>query len=225
MNDPIVTEFFARLDKEVVAPHIIQGKANLSARRSSDALGYRTGPILRIAEELGLFDRLESKEVRQRFFPTYPTFRIARANDEVKNSRSNEKLRYTIASNGDNRFTFREWVEGSNNHGGIRSRGYGDNDARDRGQAGDTLEPQVNMRKFDPKTSQPINDKRENGQLVDRRDRRPGHWRAEMVTLPLVAAVRELQAGEATYPVAHSPFAREMSRDERIRAGFAEQAS
>ncbi len=113
-------------------------------------------------------------------------------------------------------------VDGTNNHGGIRSRGYGGNDARNRDQAGDTLEPQVNMRKFDRSTGKPINDKRINGKLVDRRDRVVGDWRAEMVTLPLVSPVRELQASEATYPVAHSPFAREMSRDEKIRAGFAE---
>lgn len=219
MSDPIISKFFKRLDAEVVTPHIIQGKPNLSARRSSDSLGFRTGPILRIAKELGLFEHLEAKENRERLFPTYPGFRIARAEDDVKNSRTGQKLRYTIAANGDNRFTFREWVDGINSHGGIRSRGYGDNDARDRGQAGDTLEPQVNMRKFDPATDEPINDKRVNGQPVHRNDRRAGNWRAEMVTLPLIAAVRELQSGEATYPVPHSPFAREMSRDERIRAG------
>jgi hypothetical protein len=76
------------------------------------------------------------------------------------------------------------------------------------------------MRKFDPATGEPINDKRINGELVDKRDRRVGNWRSEMVTLPLTSAVRELQTGEATFPVKHSPFAREMDRDERKRAGF-----
>jgi hypothetical protein len=222
MDDPLVAQFFDRIDREVVAPHIIQNSATLSANRSTSSLGYRTGPVLRIAEELGLFSHLEKKETRERFFPTYPGFRIARANDEVKNSGSKEKLRYTLAANGDNRFTFREWVEGTNNHGGIRSRGYGRNDASNRGRAGDTLEPQVNMRKFDPLSGEMINDKRVNGELVDRRDRQAGHWRAEMVTLPLTAPVRELQAGEATYPVQHSPFAKDMSSDERKRAGFTE---
>jgi hypothetical protein len=222
MDDPVVTKFFERIDAEVVAPHVIQRSATLRARRATATAGYRTGPVLRIAEELGLFDHLEAKEVRKQLFPTYPSFHIARANDEVQNSRSNETLRYTLAENGDNRFTFREWVAGTNNHGGIRSRGYGANDAGDRGQAGNTLEPQINMRKYDPVTGQPINDKRLNGELVDKRDRQVGDWRAEMVTLPLVAPVRELQAGEATYPVAHSPFARDMNRDERIRAGFAD---
>ncbi len=76
------------------------------------------------------------------------------------------------------------------------------------------------MRKFDPSTGQIIDDKRVGGELTDRSERRPGHWRAEMVTLPLVAPVRELQAGEATYPVEHSPFAALMSDEERETAGY-----
>ena len=185
MDDPLVAKFFERIDQEVVKPHIIQDSATLRTRRATAAQGYRTGPVLRIAEQLGLFSHLETKEVRERLFPTYPGFHIARANDEVKNGRSNRKLRYTLAPNGDNRFTFREWTEGTNNHGGIRSRGYGANDATNRRKAGDTLEPQVNMRKFDSGTEKPIDDKRINGELADKRDRVHGDWRAEMVTLPL----------------------------------------
>jgi hypothetical protein len=89
----------------------------------------------------------------------------------------------------------------------VRSRGYGGRDAADRNRAGDTLEPQVNMRKFDPATGEFIDDKRVNGEVMDRRDRRPGHWGAEMVTLPLVAPVRELQAGQFSYPNQRSPYA------------------
>jgi hypothetical protein len=77
------------------------------------------------------------------------------------------------------------------------------------------------MRKFDPATGEIIDDKRVNGELRERDERRPGHWRAEMLTLPLVAAVRELQSGEATYPVPHSPFATLMSVEERERASAA----
>jgi hypothetical protein len=40
-----------------------------------------------------------------------------------------------------------------------------------------------------------IDDKRINGPLADRHKRRAGHWRAEMITLPLVNPVCELQAG------------------------------
>jgi hypothetical protein len=221
MDDALVAQFFERVDREVVEPHIIQDSPALRARRARDERGYRTGPLLRIAEDLGLFDHLERAEVRERLFPTYPEFRVARADEEVTHSRSSDrKLRYTLDDNGDCRFTFREWTEGSSNHGGVRSRGYGGRDATDRERAGDTLEPQVNMRKFDPATGQIIDDKRVNGELMERSERRPGHWRAEMVTLPLVAAVRELQAGEATYPVEHSPFAALLSGEERERAGF-----
>lgn len=219
MDDPLVARYFERLDREVVEPHIIPNTETLRTHRASGSEAFRTGPVLRIAEELGLFAHLEKKDVRERLFPTLPNFRIARATDKVKNSRSNAHLTYTMAPNGDNRFTFREWSEGTNNHGGIRSRGYGKNDASDQQRAGNTLEPQVNVRKFDPVSGDVIDDKRINGQLVHKRDRRPGNWRAEMVTLPLVTAVRELQSGEATYPVPHSPFATLMDRDEQKRAG------
>jgi hypothetical protein len=221
MADPLIKRFFERVDREVVRPHINQGKATLSAKRATASRGYRTGPVLRIAEELGLFAHLEKLDVRSALFPTYPNFRIARAADEVTHSRyPDRKFRYRLDEHGDCRFTFREWAEGTSNHGGVRSRGYGERDAADRDQAGDSLEPQINMRKFDPATGHEIDDKRVNGELADRRDRRPGNWRAEMITLPLVSPVRELQAGEATYPVEHSPFSKLMSADEREDAGF-----
>ena len=219
MDDPVVAHFFRRVDSEIVGPYVLQDKPALQARRASGSRP-RTGPLLRIAEELGLFDRLENAKVRERLFPTYPHFRVARANDEVTHSRSpDRKLRYTLDEDGNCRFTFREWSEGAN-HGGARSRGYGERDASNPERAGDTLEPQVNMRKFDPSTGEMIDDKRINGELVDRRERRPGNWRAEMVTLPLVAPVRELQAGDATYPVEHSPFATLLSEEERRSAEF-----
>lgn len=221
MNDPLIVKFFRQMDREVVEPNVFQDRATLQTSRARGSERFRTGPLLRIAEELGLFDYLERRDVRERLFPTYPEFRVARANDEVTHSRSSDRrLRYTLDENGDCRFTFREWTEGSSNHGGVRSRGYGGRDASDRDRAGDTLEPQVNMRKYDPVTGRPIDDKRINGRLVDRHERRHGHWRAEMITLPLVNAVREIQAGDSTYPVQHSPFADDMSPEERAAAGF-----
>lgn len=218
MDDPVVKEFFERVDREIVARHIIQDSTTLSTRRASDGK-YRTGPLLRIAEELSLFEHLENEEVRKRLFPTYPEFRVARAGDEVPHSRSpDRKLGYFLDKNGDCRFTFREWAESSSNHGGARSRGYGSRDAIDRTRAGDTLEPQINMRKFDPVTGEIIDDKRVNGEVMLAADRRRGNWRAEMVTLPLTSAVRELQSGEATFPVEYSPFAVLLSDEERERA-------
>jgi hypothetical protein len=197
----------------------MQGEPTLKARRKSGDQPFRTAPLIRIAEEEGLFDHLEKREVRQKLFPTYPDFRIARADDEVTHARMpDRKMRYTMTDTGDNRFTFREWGGDDANHGGVRSRGYGARDATDREAAGDTLEPQVNMRKFDPESGALIDDKRIDGVLAHKEDRRPGNWRAEMVTLPLVSPVRELQAGEATFPVSHSPFSKLMSPEEMALA-------
>jgi hypothetical protein len=219
MDDPIVQKFFARLDAEVVEPNFNQSSAKMSPKRRS-ADGYRTGPILRIAEELGLFDHLEQESVREKFFPSYPDFRIARANDEVISARQPDRpLTYTLDENGDCRFTFREWETGAN-HGGVRSRGYGANDARDPSRAGDKLEPQINMRKFDPQSGVLIDDKRQpDGHLTMKSDRQAGNWRAELVTLPLVAAVRELQTSNMTYPVPHSMYAGWLNQEERAHGG------
>ncbi|MGB3503426.1 MAG: hypothetical protein WBA44_17520 [Mesorhizobium sp.] len=218
MPDAVVQKFFARIDREVVEPNFNQNTAKMSPKRTSD--GFRTGPILRIAEELGLFAHLEQESVRGKLFPTYPDFRIARADDEVISARQPDRaLRYSLDANGDCRFTFREWETGAN-HGGVRSRGYGANDARDKTQAGDTLEPQVNMRKFDPRTGKTIDDKRtDDGHMTLKSDRQVGDWRAELVTLPLVAAVRELQTSDMTYPVPLSPYADWLNSEERVHGG------
>jgi hypothetical protein len=62
------------------------------------------------------------QNTRERFFPTYPGFRIARADDEVTHSRDRDaRLRYTLAGDGECRSTFREWVDDGSNHGGVRS--------------------------------------------------------------------------------------------------------
>lgn len=214
MNDPLIAKFFKRLDVEIVEPFVIQGRARLQPKRrtSNDA---RMGPLLRIAEELRLFEHLEKPEVRAQFYPTYPDFRIARASDLVTSSRDpDRKLGYALDSQGDCRFTFREWSGADANHGGVRSRGYGSRDAEDREKAGDKLEPQINMRKFDATTGKFIDDKKVNGHLMPAAERKPGNWRAEMVTLPLVNPIRELRAGRTTHPVPHSPFAKHLTQEE-----------
>jgi len=220
LPDSLVSKFFERVDQEVVNPNIKQSTAALSTKRTTGQ-NFRTGPLLRIAEELKLFEHLEMKSVREKLFPTYPDFRIARSSDEVISARqSDRRLRYTLDEFGDCRFTFREWEKGAN-HGGVRSRGYGGRDARDPARAGDTLEPQVNLRKFDPATGATIDDKRRiDGDRALKAERQVGDWRAEMITLPLVAPIRELQTAELTYPVQHSPYAELLSRDERDHAGY-----
>ena len=223
MDDPLVKEFFRRLDKKLVEPHITQDSQNLRTLRAKGERRFRTGPLLKIANDLALFDYIERDTIREKLFPTYPDFKIARAEDEVDHTRSpDRKLRYTLDKDGNCRFTFREWTEGSVSHGGVRSRGYGARDAKDPNAAGDTLEPQVNMRKFDPVTGEVIDDKRINGNIARKDERKSGNWRAEMVTLPLVSPVRELQSGDATYPVERSPFAKLMNAEERASVGYAQ---
>lgn len=214
MPDPLVAKFFERLDNEVVEPFLMQGNSTLRAKRGA-AGSARMGPILRIAEELGLFAHVEAPEVRSRLFPTYPDIQIARASDVVPNSRDlDELLTYAMDDEGNCRFTFREWSGDGANHGGVRSRGYGSRDAANPEDAGNKLEPQVNMRKFDPANGEVIDDKRVDGHNVHASDRRPGNWRAEMITLPLVAPVRELQSGRTTHPVPHSPYYKYLSPEE-----------
>jgi hypothetical protein len=216
-DDPMINRYLARVQAEIVDRDVIPNEPSLRTRRAKGDGEYRTGPLLRIAEEMGLFEYLERPEVRAKVFPTYPEFHIARAQDRVRHARHDRELGYTLDENGDCRFTFRWTPEGE--HGGVRSRGYGKRDALDRDRAGDTLEPQVNMRKFDAATGAPIDDKK-----APTADRKPGAWRAIMVTLPLVSPVRELQAGDTTFPVQTSPYSELMNPEERAVAGFTQAA-
>jgi hypothetical protein len=213
-DDPVIAKFFERIDREIVNEFVIQDRATLQTKRSTNN-EPRKGPLLRIASEVGLFDHLEKPDIRRDLYPTYPDFRIARAGDEAATAREPErKMGYALDDQGNCRFTFREWQGDDANHGGIRSRGYGMNDAQDKSKAGDKLEPQINMRKYDPRSDRFIDDKRTDGLLTKVVDRLAGYWRAEMVTLPLVSPVRELQAGSTTHPVPHSPFAKLLTNED-----------
>jgi hypothetical protein len=97
-------------------------------------------------------------------------------------------------------------------------------DAADKNRAGDTLEPQLNMRKYDPATGRVIDDKRVNGTWMEAKDRQAGDWRAEMLTLPLVNPVRELRAGDATYPIERGVFSTLLNPTERKAAGYTDAA-
>ncbi|BCG71967.1 hypothetical protein MesoLj113a_31250 [Mesorhizobium sp. 113-1-2] len=214
LNDPVVREFFARLQEEVVDGLILQDRATLSTRRNRDG-SARTAPILNIAAQLGLFEHLEKPEIARELFPTFPdNFRIARADDGVPHARDpRRELHYDLDENGDCRFTFR-WTSGGGSHTGVTSRGYGARDATDRARAADNLEPQIHMEKYDSETGVTFFDKAETV-------KQPGNWRPYMITLPLVTPVRELQEGLATYPNEQSAYAPLMNDDERADAGFA----
>lgn len=213
MEDDVVRAFFDRLEAEVVNGVVIQGRATLSTTRNREGVP-RTGGILRIAEDLGLFEHLENPEVSSRLFPTFPTgFRIARAYDSVPHAREPGRLlRYQLDENGDCRFTFR-WTSGGGAHTGVASRGYGARDATDRARAANNLEPQIHMEKYNLDTGEVIFDKTDHNKIV-------GDWRSYMIALPLVKPVRELQSGQASYPNEHSPYAELMTEGERAEAGF-----
>jgi hypothetical protein len=79
------------------------------------------------------------------------------------------------------------------------------------------------MRKFDLATGEPIDDKRIGGDWVDGAERVVGDWRAEIITLPLVRSVRELQAGKATYPIERAWSSKLLNERERALAGYSEE--
>lgn len=206
MDDPVVRAFFERLQGEVVDAQVRQDWPVLSARRMSP---FRTGPILQIAEETGLFEHLERADVRERLFPTIPGgFQIARAGDQVRRGTAAAPLSYQTDAQGNVRFTFRWTSDGA--HAGIQSRGYGERDATDRARAGDKLEPQIHLRKRDADSGEIIFDK-------SATEKRPGRWEPATVILPLVEPVRELRSGDAAFPVPLSPYSELMTDEERQR--------
>jgi hypothetical protein len=218
MPDPVVQRFFERLDREVVDEHLDQTSPTFRTRRARDD-AFRTAPILRLAEEEGLFDHLENPAVRQQLYPTFADgFRIARAGDQVERSRGgSEPIGYTLDDEGNCRFTFRWTAEDGQTHAGIQSRGYGARDATERARAGNTLEPQIYVRKIDPETGAVIFDKNAAAE-----EQQLGRWEASVLILPLVKPVRELRAAESTLPVELSPYSALLSREERDAAGYSE---
>jgi hypothetical protein len=210
MDDNVVREFFTRINNEIVPEHIIQDRPKLDTTRTRG--GFRVGPILRVAREVGLFDHLETPDVAAALFPTIPGgFQIVRPGQQARHSRDSRMLGYTMIGD-DCRFTFR-WTSGEGSHTGVASRGYGARDATDRARAADGLEPQIHMEKINPETGEVVFDKRETDQIS-------GNWRPYMVTLPLLEPVRELQEGLASYPNARSAYRRLMSSEEEEIAGF-----
>lgn len=205
MNDPLVDDFFRRVDARVVGPNIPPGE-RLSPKRARRAGGgprYRTGPILRVAEEIGLFDHIERPDVRPDLFPRIRTsFSVARANDEIQHSRQRGvRLRYQLDEAGDCRFTFR-WIDRDGAaQGGAAGRAMGSRDV------GQHMEPTVYVEKYDPAT----------GEIIPKEDTRPGHWRAHMVTFPLRQPIQEFDVATIALPTETSAFDSWVAEDERVR--------
>lgn len=196
IDDETVKKFFKSIDERVVEPNIPTGTTGLSAKRSRGLSGFRTGPILLIAEELGLFEHMEENTVRAKIFPQYPMgFRVARRNDTVYHTRERDvPLKYSLDSEGNCRYTFRELDRQSAARGGAAGRAMGQKDV------GQHMEPTVYVEKYDLKTGKVIEDR---GTGVDRK---PGKWRAFMVTFPLQTPIREIRAATIALPTSQAVY-------------------
>lgn len=190
MQDAVVQEFFDRLNRDVVEANIEPGP-KLRVPRAKGVGGYRTGPILLIAEQIGLFDHIEQPSVRTGLFPHIPTgFHVARRTEAIRHShKAGVTLSYGLDGAGNCRFTFRRASRDGAAKGGAPGRAKGKKDV------GQHMEPTVYVEKFDPATDRIIDD-----------DTTPGRWRAFMVTFPLRDPVREVKAADVAYPVPHSPY-------------------
>ncbi len=200
-DDDIVKKYFQRINTEVVEPNVSEG-FKLNPKRSKNNTARR-GPILLIAEELGLFDHIEHPAIRGKIFPDIPTgFKVARRDDIVYHTRQKDTpLSYSTDENGNCRYTFRWQREAQ---GGAQGRAKGLRDSKD----GQHMEPTIYIEKYNPETGEVINDKEAKEQVA-------GKWRAFMITFPLREPVREIRAATIALPVENSPYSAYMTDDER----------
>ncbi len=203
MPDAVVQSFLDRINSEVVVP-TLRVSARVSpprAIRVGDGRGFRTAPILRIAEALGLFDHIEQPAVRSELFPQIRTnIEVARAGDTIQHSRRRSvPLRYELDGEGDCRFTFRWSDRASGAQGGAAGRAKGSKDT------GQHMEPTIYVEKLDIET----------GEIIPKGDLREGAWRAFMVTFPLRKPVQEFEVATVAYPTDTSAFDHLVTDDER----------
>jgi len=215
MPDSVVARFFEQINARVVALNVEPGSPALTGvKRASSRTGgrYRTGPILRIANDLNLFDHIEQPATRASLFPQIPTgFRVARSGDVVKHkTQPGVELRYALDDKGDCRYTFRWSTPEQAAKGGGQGRAKGKKDV------GQHMEPTIYVEKFDPSTGESINDRPEDARAPTDQ-LRPGNWRAFMVTFPLREPVREIEAAEVAYPIPLCAYNEWMNDDERAR--------
>jgi hypothetical protein len=199
MEDPVVRGFFERINREVVVPTIPAG-AKMRVPRAKEGK-VRRGPILRIAQEVQLFDHIEQPAVRTTLFPTMPSgFGVVRPGEVIRDARNGESIEYSLDSDGNCRYTFRRLDRTSAAKGGGAGRAKGRKDVAQH------IEPTIYVEKYDTRTGTIMND----DDVTT-----PGAWRAFMVTFPLREPVREVRAAEVAYPVAHSPYDYYMDDEER----------
>jgi hypothetical protein len=204
MSDPKVLAFFDMINHEIVEKVIAGGSGGLSPPRRKGG-SYRTGPILKIAERINLFEHVESRRVRLSIFPEIPTdFHIVRPGETILHSRNKDvRLGYSLDQGGHCRYTFRRMGQDVEARGGAAGRAKG---ARDISQH---IEPTIYVRKYDPVTGEVIEREK------DDTGEKPGLWRAVMVTFPLREPVREIQWENIAYPTALTPYDDLMTEDEQ----------
>ena len=204
MMDATVLAFFEAIDSEIVDVNIRPGSQSLSPPRTKGGK-FRTGPVLKIAARLALFEHVESKVVREAILPEIPVdFNIVREKETIVHDGQRLSYASDSAQRGYCRYTFRRMNKDLVARGGAAGRAKG---ARDVGQH---LEPTIYVEKFDPVTDKVI-------EKDTRADGRPGSWRAVMVTFPLRDAVREVRMGIAAFPTALSPYDDLMNEDEQAQ--------
>jgi hypothetical protein len=199
MDDSVVKKFFERIDREVVEQLTSPGpKIKVKRGKNNEA---RSAPILRIAEELRLFEHVEDPTVTGTLFPGFITgFHVARRGEPVPHVRDRSiKLKYEADAKGNCRFTFRHADRSDAAKGGAAGRAKGKKDV------GQWLEPTIYVEKYHPRTKV----------VIPLGDDTPGHWRAFMVTFPFREPVREVMVATVAYPVEESPFDAYMEPDER----------
>lgn len=200
-NDTVVKEYFRLVNKEVVEPNI-PDSTTLKTRRGRG--GFRKGPVLLIAERLGLFDHIEEPAVRAAIFANIPGgFQVARRADTVYHSRERDvPLNYSVDEDGNCRYTFRWQREAQ---GGAAGRAKGQRDT------GQHMEPTIYVEKYDSTTGDVIDDKN-----MPEAEQKMGRWRAFMVTFPLVDPVREIRPATIALPIARSPYSKLMTVEEKM---------
>jgi hypothetical protein len=200
-DDDVVRNYFKRINAEVVGPNVPEGM-QLSSKRGRSG-SNRKGPILLIAEDLGLFDHIEDPLVRTEIFPEIPTgFKVARRGDTIVHSRNKTPLSYSVDEEGNCRYTFRWQKEAQ---GGAQGRAKGTHDSKE----GQHMEPTIYIEKYDPQTGNVIDDKGD-------AEKKSGKWRAHMITFPLRERISEVRAATKALPIDRSPYSSFMTEEEKL---------
>lgn len=205
--DSVMKNFFKRINEEVVQKNIQKGALKLRTGRTKKGEKFRTGPVLKIAEELKLFDHVEQPDIREKLFPQIPMeFHVARRDDVVPHiQQPSASLKYSVDSEGNCRYTFRWSDRDAGARGGAPGRAKGKRDTQQH------MEPTIYVEKYDPATGKSIEDKG-----MPEGQQKSGDWRAFMVTFPLLEPIRELQAAEIALPIQRSTYNYLLTEGEKI---------